>query len=274
MNYRHAFHAGNHTEILKHSVLTFIMRSLLKKNNPFMVLDTHAGLGVYNLNSVESLKTGEKDAGVGRIFSKLLESAPEYSKIIHAMNETKLDMYPGSPEIIRGFLRDEDKLVACELHPKDYLQLKARYKHDPRVLTHQRDGYEAIGAFVPPKERRGLVFIDPPFESKEEVDYILAALKVAMAKWPTGIYCVWYPIKDRVISDQLSQWVSDALCPKTLRVEFCPYQVDCENLAGGGLIIINAPWKLDDASRALCLELTGLLGKRRGTWSVEWLTPQ
>jgi 23S rRNA (adenine2030-N6)-methyltransferase len=270
MNYRHAFHAGNHTEVLKHAALVFVLEWLVQKPQPFRVLDTHAGLGCYDLGSDPARRTGEHAEGVGRIFGRELTSAGAYAELLRSMNPDGLATYPGSPEIVRRFLRQDDRLVACELHPADVEALKLRYRRDPRIAVHHRDGYEAIGAFVPPPERRGLVFIDPPYEARDEAQTLAKALTRGLGKWPTGTFMAWYPVKDRAIADTLATAV--ALFPKTLRVEFLPYPMDGARLAGGGLIVCNAPWRLDEHLRALCEELAPLLGDGAARWSVDWLS--
>jgi 23S rRNA (adenine2030-N6)-methyltransferase len=164
MNYRHAFHAGNHVDVFKHAVLSFVLEWLTTKPAPFAVLDTHAGIGLYDLTSGGAQRTKEYEAGAGRVFEPGLASAPAYSALLRELNPVGLASYPGSPEIVRRSLRAEDRLIACELHPQDAEALRTRYRGDGRVSVHHRDGYEAVGALLPPKERRGLVVIDPPFE--------------------------------------------------------------------------------------------------------------
>src|SRR5690606_27850612 len=162
MNYRHAFHAGNHTEVFKHAALTLVLERLLQKPKPFMVLDSHAGIGLYDLQSEEALRTNEHLEGVAKIFGRPFSAAPHYVDALKGLNGEELRYYPGSPEIIRSMLRDGDRLIVCELHPADGVELKRRYRADPRIAIHHRDGYEAIGGLLPPPERRGIVFIDPP----------------------------------------------------------------------------------------------------------------
>jgi 23S rRNA (adenine2030-N6)-methyltransferase len=272
MNYRHAFHAGNHTEVFKHAALIFVIEHLLQKPQPFAVLDTHAGLGLYDLMSEPAQKTGEYQQGVARVFGADLASARGYLDLLGAMNPVVLDTYPGSPEIVRRLLRDHDRLIACELHPADFETLKARYRDDRRVFVHHRDGYEAIGAFTPPQERRGLVFIDPPYEEKDEASRLAGALTAALRKWPTGIFMAWYPIKDRQIAETLSNAAIAAGFPKALRAEFLAGPEDGLSLAGGGLIVCNAPWRLDEKLAALGEDLNGRLGMGGGRWAVDWLT--
>ncbi|ESW85867.1 lactate dehydrogenase [Mesorhizobium sp. LSJC269B00] len=271
MNYRHAFHAGNHTEVFKHAALTIVLERLAQKTQPFMVLDTHAGIGSYDLTSEEANRTGEKDSGVAKVLGQKLASAPRYTSLLNDLNRDGLRIYPGSPEIIRNMLRDGDRLVACELHPKDGRLLQKRFRRDRRVLVQLRDGYEAIGALLPPPERRGLVFIDPPFEQKDETKRLANALQKGARKWATGVFLVWYPIKDATTGAALARATISAGFQKILRAEFLPYLRDGIRLAGSGMIICNPPWTVDESLRRLCRELTPLLGDAKSTWSVDWV---
>jgi 23S rRNA (adenine2030-N6)-methyltransferase len=272
MNYRHAFHAGNHTEVFKHAALIFVLEWLLAKPAPFAVLDTHAGVGAYDLTSEAALKTREFDGGIGRVFAPPLQTAPGYADLVRQMNPHGLTTYPGSPEIVRRHLRQHDRLIACELHPQDAAALRRRYRDDPRVAVHHRDGYEAIGAFLPPRERRGLVLIDPPFEAKDEGARLADALAAALRKWPNGTFLAWYPIKDGLVGAALARAATAVAFPKTLLAEFSPYERDNVSLSGGGLLIVNAPWKLDERLSALAAELDERLGDGRGSSRIEWVT--
>jgi 23S rRNA (adenine2030-N6)-methyltransferase len=273
MNYRHAFHAGNHTEVFKHAALILILQHLARKPQGFVVLDTHAGLGAYDLLSEAARKTLEYEAGAAKVFGQSLPSAPAYVDLLTAMNPVGLITYPGSPEIARRLLRPQDRLIACELHPADVDVLRARYGHDPQVGVHHRDGYEAIGAFTPPPERRGLVFIDPPYERTDEAAALVQAVTKGLRKWPTGIFMAWYPIKDRAIADALSDAAVAAPFPKTLRAEFQIRPRDDQTLTGGGIIVCNAPWKLDEQLAALGDDLARLLGTGEASCNIGWLTP-
>lgn len=269
MNYRHAFHAGNHTEVFKHAALTLIIEHLLQKPSAFAVLDTHAGIGVYDLTSDEAVRTNEKSAGVEKIFSRRLLSAPTYLSALHALNRDTLTTYPGSPELVRYMLRDGDRLLVCELHPDDEAQLRIRYRTDHRVSVHHRDGYEAMGALLPPPERRGLVFIDPPFERRDEAKRISKALRTGYKKWAIGTYLIWYPIKDAAMGEAIAGGAVAAGFSKVLRAEFCPFRRDGQMLAGSGIVICNPPWTIDDKLRRLCVELVPLLGSSESSWTVE-----
>lgn len=272
MNYRHAFHAGNHVDVFKHAALTFVLEWLLAKPAPFAVLDTHAGVGAYDLTSEAALKTREFDGGIGRAFAPPLQTAPGYADLVRQMNPHGLAAYPGSPEIVRRHLRDEDRLIACELHPEDAAALKRRYRDDPRIAVHHRDGYEAIGALLPPKAHRGLVLIDPPFEATDEGARLADALAAGLRRWPTATFMAWYPIKDGLVGAALARAAAADALPKTLRAEFSPFARDNLSLTGGGLLVVNAPWKLDERLSALAAELGERLGDGRGSSDIEWLT--
>ena len=196
-------------------------------------------------------------------------AAQGYLDLLAAMNPAGLATYPGSPEIVRRLLRDHDRLIACELHPAEAAALKARYRGDRRVSVHFRDGYEAVGALLPPPERRGLVLIDPPYEQPGEVERLIWALTSGLRKWPIGIFMAWYPIKDSAIGERLAGAAAVEGFPKTLRAELTPYPRDGLTMAGGGLLICNAPWKLSEKLAALCEALVPLLGEGQGTWSVK-----
>ncbi len=273
MNYRHVFHAGNHADVFKHAALTLILEHLAAKSQPFALLDTHAGIGAYDLTSHGAQRTKEYEAGVALVFGRPLAAAPAYAALLAAMNPDALATYPGSPEIAARVLRVDDRLILCELHPDDAAALKARYRDDQRIHVHRRDGYEAAVALVPPLERRGLVLIDPPYEAPDEAARVAATLTAALRRWPTGIFAAWYPIKDLAIGDALAAAARAGGFPKTLRAEFLAYPMDGQDMAGGGLLIVNAPWKLDEKLEALCRELHPILGEGHGGWRVEWVTP-
>jgi 23S rRNA (adenine2030-N6)-methyltransferase len=272
MNYRHAFHAGNHLDVFKHASLTILIERLAEKPAPFAVLDTHAGAGLYDLSGERALKTGEATDGVGRIFGRPLAAAPSYSRVLHALNPDGLLVYPGSPEIARRLMRPGDRLIVCELHPQEAGELKQRYRGDRRVAVHVRDGYEAVNALLPPAERRGLVLIDPPFELPDEAERLEQALIGGLNKWPTGVFAAWYPVKQEATGVSLARSARLNALPKALRAEFRAYATGEAALQGGGLVICNAPWRVDLRLSALCQELAGWLGAGHASWTVEQLT--
>ncbi|MGD9839339.1 MAG: 23S rRNA (adenine(2030)-N(6))-methyltransferase RlmJ [Afipia sp.] len=272
MNYRHAFHAGNFADVIKHIALARILTYLHDKPAAFRVIDTHAGAGLYDLTSSEAERGGEWRTGIARLVQARLSEevmtlvAP-YLDIVRAFNPHRdLTAYPGSPLVTRALLRPQDRLVACELEPNARRQLIGALYNDKQARVVDLDGWTALPAFVPPNERRGLVLIDPPFESRDEFTRLADGFSAAHAKWPTGIYMLWYPAKDRRATDSLADHVArvanagsqDARC---LRVEFsvAPQTAD-SGLMSAGLLIVNPPWTLADELRAILHELEKPLG--------------
>ncbi|MCP2082233.1 UNVERIFIED_ORG: 23S rRNA (adenine2030-N6)-methyltransferase [Methylorubrum zatmanii] len=269
MNYRHAYHAGNHTEVFKHTALALLLRHLLLKPKPFMVLDTHAGTGLYDLAAPEALKTSEARDGVGRLDLSRLEAAAPYAAAVEPY--LARGNYPGSPTIAADVLRATDRLVACELHPDDVDHLRRRFAADKRVSVHHRDGYEAMLALIPPPERRGLIFIDPPFERTDEADRLAKRLVAAAAKWPTGILAAWYPIKDFRMASLLDATLEQAGIPNVLRVDFLRARIDGISLVGGGMIFINPPWRYAEELGTAATELLTGMGCADGRFEARWI---
>ncbi|ODT46359.1 MAG: 23S rRNA (adenine(2030)-N(6))-methyltransferase RlmJ [Methylobacterium sp. SCN 67-24] len=251
MNYRHGFHAANFADILKHVVLMRILTHLNAKDKPYRVIDTHAGAGRYDLGSDEALRTHEWRDGVARLDQAPLAPAVEtllapWRKAVAAARALYgATSYPGSPWFCRQAMRDDDRLIAAELHEGTYGKLVQAIGRDARCKALAIDGWTALGANVPPKERRGLVLIDPPFEEKDEFETLARALIAAWRKWPTGIYALWYPIKDRRAVDHLIEAIDEAGIGRLLRLEI---DVDRPEAAGGlsatGLLVVNPPWLL------------------------------
>src|SRR3981189_3655673 len=231
MNYRHAFHAGGFADVIKHIVLVRILSHLQDKPAPFRGVDSQAGAGVYDLASDEARRTGEWLTGIARIMQarfseKTLPLIKPYLDIVRAFNPQRdLVAYPGSPLIARALLRPQDRLTACEVEPKARKQLIDALRRDTQARVVDLDGWLALPAFVPPKERRGLVLIGPPFEAKDEFERLADGFAQAFAKWPTGSYLLWYPVKSRRATDSLARHVAAvagaASVPGTcLRLEF------------------------------------------------------
>lgn len=272
MNYRHGYHAGNHTEVFKHTALVALLDLLGQKSKPMMVLDTHAGAGLYDLRSAMALKTGEAGSGIHKLLGRVHPALEPYVSLVREVGGPDMARYPGSPEIIRRLLRDGDRLVACELHPEDIETLRVHLSHDKRVAIHHRDGYAAIRAFVPPPERRGLVFIDPPFERTDEASELVRTLVEGLAKWPTGTFAAWFPIKDMRVVDRLSAALVGNGLRKLLLTTFLPYPIDGTRLAGSGLFTCNPPWRFDDRMAGICESLGDAFPGSRS--SVEWLADE
>ncbi len=273
MNYRHAFHAGNFADVIKHIVLTRILIYLQEKPTAFRVIDTHAGSGLYDLESEEAQRGGEWLTGIARVMqarfsSEALALLKPYLDIVRAFNpKAELKAYPGSPLIARGLLRPQDRLVACEVEPNARKALIDKLRRDTQARVVDLDGWVALPAFVPPKERRGLVLIDPPFEAKDEFDRLAGTFSEAFAKWPTGIYVIWYPAKNRRATDDLAQGVAQAVRAarppgKCLRIEFSVApQEAAAPLTSTGLLIVNPPFPLQNELRIILPELEKPLGQ-------------
>jgi 23S rRNA (adenine2030-N6)-methyltransferase len=273
MNYRHAFHAGGFADVIKHIVLVRILSYLQDKRAPFRVIDTHAGAGTYDLTGDEARRGGEWLTGIARLMQarfseKTLPLVAPYLDIVRAFNpKADLKAYPGSPLIARALLRPQDRLTACEVEPKARKRLIDALRRDTQARVVDLDGWMALPAFVPPKERRGLVLIDPPFEQKDEFERMAGGFAQAFAKWPTGIYLLWYPVKSRRATDSLARHVAEIIGSgaspgKCLRLEFSVAPQTAEaGLISAGLLIVNPPWKLAGELRTILPELEKPLGQ-------------
>ncbi|HEY8012142.1 MAG TPA: 23S rRNA (adenine(2030)-N(6))-methyltransferase RlmJ [Rudaea sp.] len=281
MNYRHAFHAGNFADVFKHAILVGLIDALKAKPAPFCYIDTHAGAGKYDFRDEEARKTGEHVDGVQRLLiaPSLPDALRPYFDLLRAANSADanghLNIYPGSPLIASLLMRPTDRAALCELQPDEAAKLKALFAHDARIGVHQRDGYVALEGLVPPKERRGLVLIDPPFEAQHaEFGLIRNALESAYARWPTGMYAVWYPIKlRRAVLPFYRRFASKGI-KKTLMVELMLHPDDSPlRLNGCGMVIVNPPWQFDRWLKELLPELAHLLARdAHASQRVEWLT--
>jgi 23S rRNA (adenine2030-N6)-methyltransferase len=253
MNYRHAFHAGNFADVHKHAVLAWILAYLRGKPAPFRVIDTHAGDGRYDLFSREASRGAEWRQGIEPIWKRRAQGlatheflAP-YLDVVSRFNPGgELRIYPGSPLICASLLRPQDRLIACELEPRSAAALAAALRGDRRAKVVAIDGWTALGAYVPPKERRGLVLVDPPFEDPDEFARLADRLAGAHRKWPGGIYILWYPIKERKQPDALARHVRRFAGAKMLRSELMLREARRQGgLLGSGLVVINPPFTLD-----------------------------
>ncbi len=274
MNYRHAFHAGNFADVVKHIVLVRILLYLQEKDAAFRVIDTHAGAGIYDLTGDEAARSGEWLTGIARIMqSRFSDDAlpliKPYLDIVRSFNPhpATLERYPGSPLITRALLRPQDRLTACELEDGARKALIEALRRDTQARVVDLDGWTALPAFVPPKERRGLVLIDPPYEQRDEFEQLAEGFAEAFAKWPTGVYLLWYPAKSRRATDELAQQVAQAIGAarppgKCLRLEFsvAPQTADGA-LTSAGLLVVNPPWTLAAELKVMLPELEKPLGQ-------------
>lgn len=279
MNYRHAFHAGSFADVFKHAVLCRILHHLRGKESAFRVIDTHAGAGLYDLTGPEAARSGEWKDGVARLLAADLPKAlaallQPYLEVIGALNTPgRLTTYPGSPALVRAWLRAQDRLVACELHPEAFAALSQALQRDVRIKTLEIDGWTALKAYVPPKERRGLVLVDPPFERDDEFRNLAECFDAAYRKWPTGSYALWYPIKGRSEPDAFAKRLRRLGIPKMLRAELIVSRLsDPARLNGSGLILVNPPWTLEGELKILLPALVKILGREgQGRFTLEWL---
>ena len=276
MNYRHAYHAGNFADVMKHSALALVLEHLKQKDKPFFVLDTHAGTGLTDLRGIEAQKTGEFRDGIARI---LAEPAPHealkpYLDALAALgcSAPAPTQYPGSPLIACHLARADDRLAFCELHPEDAETLRGRVPRNHQARVYETDGYSALKSMLPPKERRGLVLIDPPFEARDEFDRLTRELGEALKRFATGTYMIWYPVKDPSLSGTFLDHMERNGPPKTLRAELFIRATDPATMSGCGLVIINPPWQLDRTLFELFTWLAKILSQGEGARArVDWL---
>ena len=276
MNYRHGFHAGNFADVVKHATLARILLHLCTKPAAFRVLDTHAGAGLYDLEGDEATRGGEWQAGIARLREARLALPADallapYLTAIDAVNAAGLRrFYPGSPLIAQALLRKQDRLTACELEPNAAAALSDALRGNVRVKAVAIDGWMALKAYLPPKERRGLVVLDPPFEDPDEFGHLADALAAAHRKWPTGIMLVWYPIKRQADADRFLRHLRQVGLRDALNVEFSIGDVQADTrLVACGLVVVNPPWALADELANLLPALAGALGQGRGGFRIE-----
>jgi 23S rRNA (adenine2030-N6)-methyltransferase len=280
MNYRHVYHAGNFADVFKHAILALCVEHLKLKPQPFRVIDTHAGLGVYDLAGVEAGKTLEWADGIGRLFG--VDAAPlaaelgailePYLAVLRAVNpDGRLSVYPGSPMIVRKLMRSGDALIVNELHPADGASLEALFARDAQVKVMALDGWTALKALLPPKERRGLVLIDPPFEERDDFEKLARSVAEARRRFATGTLLLWHPVKDQKTVDAFYAAAREAAGEKALRTELLiRAPVDPTKLNGCGMLIVNPPWTLEEKLRALLPFLAERLARGDGAgWRLE-----
>jgi 23S rRNA (adenine2030-N6)-methyltransferase len=253
VNYRHAFHAGNFADCMKHALLVALLRALLRKPAPLFVLDTHAGAGRYDLRDESARRTNEAAGGIMRILDHPPAALAEYATLVRG-----LGLYPGSPALIRALLRPDDRLACCELHPADYSGLRKLFRHDRQVAVHQRDGWEALKALLPPEQKRGLVLIDPPYEDPLEFTHLKEGLMLAHARFRTGVLAAWYPVKHlapvRAFFDELA--LRDVISAGLLLRE----PIDPTRLNGCGLVVVNPPYRFEQEAQVILDALLTCVG--------------
>ncbi len=279
LSYRHAFHAGNHADVLKHAMLAKTLIRFGEKKKPFICIDTHAGAGIYDLRDARASTTGEHIEGIQRLLSA--GDIPVFFQPYVSFCEESLRLshsYPGSPTIARRFCRPEDSIVLMELHNAEIDVLRGNVGNDGRVHIHHRDGFDGLTALTPPDPRRGIALMDPSYEVAEDYDRAAAAILESNKKWPTGTFLLWYPILDRRLPERqrmIDRFLSAGI-PGTLRIELIVGASDEQGfgLAGSGLLILRPPWRLAEEATEAMPWLANTLGEPgRAEASVEWLIP-
>jgi len=278
MNYRHGFHAGNFADVFKHALLARLLVYLARKDAPFRVIDTHAGEGAYDLRADEATRTGEWRGGIARLADLSRADAPTrellapYLDIVGPLDaEGRPALYPGTPVIAQRLMRKDDRAIFCELRPDAFEALRMRFVRDRRVKVLRLDGYTGLAAFVPPKERRGLVLIDPPFERRDEFRALFQAFFDAYRKWPTGIYALWHPIKDFSEARRFFDDLRESGIKRVLRLELSIGGAG-DRLSRAGLVVVNPPFVFEEEARVLLPFLTKRLAQGQGAgFAAEWI---
>lgn len=282
MNYLHAYHAGNHADVFKHITLIQLIQHFLKKNQAFCYLDTHTGLPFYNLGVKEAQKTQEFKTGIAKLWEQKDNKWPleirEYltliKKINASMSSSSLSYYLGSSGFAEQLLRPQDKAILCDIHPDIHQQLKLHFKKNKLFHTHELDGFQALKAFLPPKEKRGLIFIDPPYENITDWEKITQMLKPTLHRWQQGTYVIWFPIKNSHQINRFLKRFQNSLS-NVLVSEFCPWPCDfSQAMNGSGLLMINPPWQFEvTLQRILPILLTCLKQHPLAYTKTYWLSP-
>ncbi|AZZ90052.1 23S rRNA (adenine(2030)-N(6))-methyltransferase RlmJ [Hahella sp. KA22] len=276
LSYQHVYHAGNFADAHKHWVLSLLLQALCKKSTPWRYLETHAGRGDYDLTSEEAQKTSEWTAGILPLMQAKGTCPPEFDAYLAAVrglnpDAGKLTRYPGSPAIAAGFLRETDQLALCELHPKEYAELKRQFGRNRQIHIHQRDGFEGVMAMSPPPEKRGLVMIDPSYELKDDYQRIPAYISKLTKKWSNAVIAIWYPVLAEKRHEQMLELMRQLPLHKTLRSELILTPV-ARGMYGSGMLVVNPPWRLDEQLQAGWAHLSeALRGDPKASCSADWL---
>ncbi|WP_074380815.1 23S rRNA (adenine(2030)-N(6))-methyltransferase RlmJ [Bartonella doshiae] len=269
MNYRHIYHAGNFADVFKHIIVTRIVEYLKRKEKAFRVIDTHAGIGIYNLSSLEAHKTGEWREGIQRFLSAPISEdlktlLDPWCNIIDALNEGEKEIvfYPGSPVLIRQLLRKQDRLTAIELHSEDYHVLAKKFSGDYQTKVLHLDGWLALNSHLPPKEKRGFILVDPPFEKPSEFSRLIEGLSKAHRRFPGGTYALWYPVKYEKEVENFLHALHQTGIPKILQLEMRIRKSTIPpKMSGSGMILINPPYLLEEEMKKLSPFLISRLGQ-------------
>lgn len=280
MNYRHAFHAGNTADVFKHAVLIALLDALTRKSAACAYLETHAGRGRYDLKSDEARRSGEAERGI----QLLCEAGPGESALLARLIGIVRDVddpsqagtpsrYPGSPLIAAAIARAQDRLVLAELHPDEHHALRELFRADRRVAVHHMDGYQALKAFLPPAENRGLVLIDPPYERAGEFSALAGLLAQAVRRWPTGIYTVWYPVKGDAQATAFLRALKGSGVRRIMHVD-CIFDPAGPGLQGSGMVVVNPPWRIEETLEPMLARLRTVFGGEQSKMGCSWLVAE
>lgn len=279
LSYRHSFHAGNHADVLKHTVQSLIIEAMKEKEKPFLYLDAHAGAGRYQLSGEHAERTGEYLDGIGKLWQRddlPADLAPYMSAINYFNRGEKLRYYPGSPLIARHLLREDDKIHLTELHSSDYPLLRNEFAKDERAKVQRADGYQQLKSQLPPLSRRGFVLIDPPYEMKTDYQDVVKGIQEGYKRFATGTYALWYPV---VLRQQIKRLLRDLEATGIRRILQIELAVrpdsDQHGMTASGMIVINPPWKLEQQMNSLLPWLHNVLvPSGHGHTLVKWVVPE
>ncbi len=279
LSYRHSYHAGNHADVLKHTVQSLILEALKVKDKAFVYHDTHSGAGRYDLTSAQAEKTGEYSEGIGRLWAKQTPALLEpYLSAIKALNPDPdtLRYYPGSPMLAKQLCREQDRLTLTELHPNDFSLLLQEMRGDRRVKLFKEDGYQRLKAAMPPKERRGVVLIDPPYELKNEYAEMVKGVLEGHKRWATGTFAIWYPVVFRQDIEFIERRFKASGIRNILQIELSVLPDSNERgMTGSGMIVINPPWKLEQQMNELLPWLCQQLQQSdHASYRLNWLVTE
>lgn len=277
LSYRHAFHAGNFADVLKHAVLTNVLEYMTRKDKGYTYIDSHSGAGMYQLTEEYAQKTGEYKQGIAKLINNndIPEALEEYIELIQSFNinnddKSELELYPGSPAVAKAFSRRQDSAHLFELHSTDINYLTEFSERWNKSHVQQSDGYQGILSLVPPPSRRGVVLIDPPYELKEDYTKAVKTIISAYKKFATGTYILWYPVVKRELVNKMKEQFIASDVKNTLQVEFCMQEdTDAYGMTGTGLFVVNPPWQLKQQLDSILPYLKTTLGDNQSSYSLE-----
>ena len=278
LSYRHGFHAGNFADVFKHILLINVLQYLNKKDKAYMVVDTHSGAGEYRLDHVFANKTQEYQSGVSRImgYEGADESIHDFVKIIRSFNtSSELQIYPGSPQIIKGLLRHQDFLRLFELHPADFEELKKLFLGARNTMVFNKDVLKELSSVLPPHTRRGVIFMDPSYEMKSDYIDVVHCVIDAWKMFKQGVYMIWYPVVKRAQINNMKRMFEQSFVKNIVQIEFQLHRDnDDKGMTGNGFFIINPPWVLENQARKALPDLLSLIGNKNSNWSYTQIVPE